>query len=219
MWAQLLRIAHTDLRIEARAAEVLLVVVPAGAVPLVLLPLAIGTDLPLLRRIGPGFYWIVVLLFGLLVTQRSSVRHSPAQRALLLLCGVEPAVRALAHTLANALLLLGLEVVLLPAMVALYDPEPATWPWLAAAMPVIALGLAGLGTFASALSEGLSGQAALAPLLVLPLSVPLLLGATQVLEAVRYDRPPWPWLLLAATMDVVVLLAAVFSAGTLEDSG
>lgn len=215
---QLLHVAVTDLRVELRAAEVLLVIAPAGAVPLVLLPLAIGTDLPLLRQVGPGFYWVVVLLFGILVTQRGSSRHSAAQQAQVRLCGVEPAAQALARIAANATLLLVFEAVLLPAMVVLYNPDLGVWPWLLAAMPVVALGLAALGTLASALSQGLSGQVTLAPLLVLPLSVPLLLGASQVLEAARYDRAQWPWLLLTATMDVVVLVGAVTSASTLDEA-
>ena len=30
-------------------------------------PLAVGTDVPLLERIGPGLYWAIVMLFGVLV--------------------------------------------------------------------------------------------------------------------------------------------------------
>ena len=60
------------LALERRTGEALLVVAPFGAVALLLLPMAVGTDIPLLRQVGPGFYWLVVLLFGVMLT----VRHS-----------------------------------------------------------------------------------------------------------------------------------------------
>nr|MDQ2788504.1 heme exporter protein CcmB [Actinomycetota bacterium] len=65
---QCVELAGKDLRAEARAGEALLVTVPFGAIGLLLVPLAVGTDTPLLREIGPGLYWVVVLLFGVLVT-------------------------------------------------------------------------------------------------------------------------------------------------------
>lgn len=217
--AQLVELTRKDLRVEARTGEALLVTAPFGAVALMFLPLAVGTDLPLLSQVGPGFYWVVVLLFGVLVTLRQSGVDGPAQRTLLRLSGVEPVVRVLARVVANAVLLLAFEAVLLPVMVVLYNPDLRDWPWLLSVMPLVAVGLAFLGALADGLSDSLQGRVTLGPLLVVPLAMPLLLGATQVLEAARYERPPWPWLLLVATVDLVVLLGTTLSAAALEEAG
>ncbi len=60
---QCAELARKDLRTEWRAGEALLVTAPFGAVALLLVPLAVGSDTPLLRELGPGVYWLVVLLF------------------------------------------------------------------------------------------------------------------------------------------------------------
>jgi heme exporter protein B len=119
---QSLELARKDLRAEARAGEALLVTVPFGAVALLLVPLAVGTDIPLLRELGPGLFWVVVLLFGVLVTLRASAVDGPAQLELLRLCGITATTRLFGRALANAALLLGVQLLLAPVAVVLYDP-------------------------------------------------------------------------------------------------
>lgn len=214
---QVLELARKDLRLEVRAGEALLVTAPFGAVALLLVPVAVGTDIPLLRAVGPGMYWVVVLLFGVLVTLRQSAVDTPAQVALLRLTGLHPAVRLAGRGLANGALLLAFELVLLPVVIMLYDPPLAGWPWLLTVLPLVGVGLAVLGTLAGALAQGLAGRTALGPLLVVPLALPLLLSATQVGEATRYGRQPWAWLLLLTLVDVIAALAVVLSARHLEE--
>jgi heme exporter protein B len=215
---QCVELARKDLRLELRAGEALLVTAPFGAVALLLVPLAVGSDVPLLRQVGPGLYWVVVLLFGVLVTLRQSAVDGSAQLAVLRLCGVHPGVRLAGRAVANAVLLLAFEVVLAPIAVLLYDPDLSGWPWLLPVFPLVAAGLAVLGTLSNALTEGLAGRTALGPLLVVPVALPLLLGASQTLEAARYGREPWSWLLLILTVDLVAAVVGGFVARHLEES-
>lgn len=215
---QCVQLAGKDLRLETRAGEALLVTAPFGAVALLIVPIAVGAETPLLRQVGPGVFWVVVLVFGVLVTLRQSAVDAPAQLSLLRLCGVHPAVRLAGHAAANAVLLLLFELMLVPVVIVLYDPSLDGWQWLVPVLPLVAAGLAVLGTFADALAQGLVGRTALAPLLVVPLALPLLLSATQVTEAVSYGRPPWPWLLLAGAVDLIAVLAMGLSARHLEES-
>jgi heme exporter protein B len=214
---QCIELARKDLRAEARAGEALLVIAPFGAVGLLLVPLAVGTDTPLLRELGPGLYWVVVLLFGVLVTLRASTVDGPAQLDLLRLCGIGPGTRLVGRMLANTVLLLGVETLLGPVAVVLYDPDLSGWPWLAPVALLVASGLGGLGALADALAQGLAGRTTLGPLLVAPLAVPLLLGATQALTAAHYQRPAWPWLTLMLTADLLTALAAALCAAHLEE--
>lgn len=214
---QLAEIVRVELRLEARAGEAVLVVVPFGAVGLMLVPLAVGTDVPLLRQVGPGLYWVVVLLFGVLVTLRHSGVDGPDQRALLRLSGVDPVIRVLGRILASAALLLAVEILLAAVAVVLYDPDLARWPWLLPALALVPVGLAALGAVADGLVVGLAERATLGSLLVAPLALPLLLGATQLAEGARYGRQPWPWSLLVVTVDLVAVVAAVLTARSLEE--
>lgn len=211
-------LAHKDLRVEARAGEALLVIAPFGAVALLLVPLAVGTDAPLLRQVGSGLFWVMVLLVGVLVTLRTSTGDGPAQRELLRLCGLRAGARLAGRALANMVLLLAVQVLLAPVAVAVYNPALSGWPWLVPTGLLVAIGLGVLGALVDALAQGLAGRTTIGPLLVAPLAVPLLVGATQVLTAAGHDRGPWPWLLLMITADVVTALAAVVCAAHLEDS-
>lgn len=214
---QALALARKDLDLEWRAGETLLVIAPFGAVALLLAPLAVGVDTPLLRQLGPALFWLVVLLFGVLVTLRASAVDGPAQRDLLRLTGAGPRVRLAARAAANTVLLIAFQLLLAPVAVLLYDPDLAGWPWLAPAFVLVAAGLGVLGALADALAAGLAGRTTLGPLLIAPVSVPLLLGATGVLQAAEYGRPPWPWLLLVATVDLVAALLAAWCARYLEE--
>lgn len=216
--SQLLALTQTHLLTEHRTGEALLVVAPFGAVALLLMPLAVGTDIPLLRQVGPGFYWLVVLLFGVLLTVRHGSEDGPGPRVLLAQCGVDPVVRVGARIVGDGVLLVSFEIVLLPVAVAFYDPPVEGWPWAVLTLPLVAAGLACLGALAGGVSSAAVGRVTLGPLLAVPLAVPLLLGATQVGEALRYGRPPWPWLLMMATADLTALLGAVLSARTLEET-
>ncbi|MBW0104180.1 heme exporter protein CcmB [Pseudonocardia sp. KRD291] len=214
---QCLLLAGKDLRLERRTGEALLVTAPFGAVALLLVPLSVGVDTPLLRQLGPAMYWLVVLLFGVLVTLRTSAVDSAAQLAMLRLAGVSARVRLAGRALGNGLLLLGFELLLAPVAVLLYNPDLTGWAWQVPVFVLVAAGLAVLGALADALAAGLAGRTTLGPLLVAPVAVPLLLGATGVLTAARYGRPPWPWLVLVLTVDLVAALLAAWCARYLEE--
>lgn len=207
----------TELRAEARAGEVLLVIAPFGAVALLLTPMALGTDRPLLAQLGAGMYWLIVLLFGVLVTQRQSAADSAEQLAVLRLLGVPAAARLLARAVANTTVLAAFELLLLPVLIVLYQPRLPGAGWLIAVVPLVAAGLGVLGTVAAAVAAGLAGRGTLAPLLVCPVAIPVLLAATQTFQATGYGRSPAPWLLLLTTVDLAVWLAAALTAALLEE--
>jgi heme exporter protein B len=216
-WRQVIEIARKDLRTELRSGEVLMITVPFGAAALMLIPLAIGTDAPLLERIGPGMYWSVVLLFGVLVTVRHSASEGRAQQDLLGLLGVEPAAHFVGRAGASFVLLMLFEVVLAPVALALYGSDPAGWWWLLAVLPLVAAGLSLLGTLASSIAASVASST-LVPLIVVPLAVPMLLAATQIVEGLRIDATILGWLLLLVVMDLLLAVAGVLSARALQEA-
>jgi len=219
-WRQVRAVARKELIAEIRTGEVLLITAPFGAVVLLLIPLAVGTDRPLLTRIGPGMYWVVVLVFGIMVALRQSAIDEPPQRDLMALLGLDPAARFVGQAGATFLLLLLFEVILAPVAGALYNPQLSGWAWpaLLALLPMFAFGLALLGTLAGWLTVSLTTGRSLVPLMVAPLSVPLLLSATQALEGLRIQASITGWIVLLLTLDLALALVCVLSARPLEEA-
>ena len=218
-WQQMVWTFRKDLRVELRGGETLWAAAPFAALALLLIPLAIGTDIALLRRIGPGMLWLVVLLFGMTVTLRPASVESRAVRDLLALSGLDPAAGFLGGSLASAVLLLGVTLVLTPVMIVLYAPDGIPeWWWLVpmALSGTMALGL--LGTLVRALVTGLRERTSLAPLLAVPPAIPVLLATTQGTEAVIARRSSISWLLLLVAMDLALVVVGVLLAGRLDDS-
>jgi len=207
-----------ELRSELRAGEVSLVAIPFGAIAMLLVPMAVGTDTPLLVRIGPGIFWSVVLLFGVVVTQRQTADVGGPQLDLLRLLGVDPAARFAATALAGAALLLAFELVVGLVTVVLYDPALDDPIWLAAILPAAAFGLAVVGTLAGNIAAGVGTRVTLAPLLVAPLAIPILLGAAQATEGLRLGESILAWLLLLVITDLVLAAAGVLTARPLEEA-
>lgn len=218
-WAVSVLLARTNLMLERRVGEALLVTAPFGAVALWITPMAVGTDVPLLREVGPGMYWAVILLFGITVTLRQSAAEEGESFRALTLAGVPVAVRLLGVALASFVLVLLFELSLVPVAIALFDPPLSGWQWMLAMLPAVAFGLALLGAVAQGLLSP-AGQVrmTLGPLLTVPLAVPLLLGATQSLEAASLGRSPAPWLLVVVLVDLVLLLTVLFVGHAMEEA-
>jgi heme exporter protein B len=197
---------------------VLWITIPFGAIALLLVPLAVGTDLPLLRRIGPGIYWVIVMLFGVLIAVRRTGAETPAQRDLVALLGVDPAASFAGRVVAGTALLGAFQLVVGVVAVLLYDIALDGWPWLFVIIPLAAVGLAALGAVAGSVTTSLNSSPALVPLLVAPLAVPLLLAATEAVDLLRTGGSILPWVLLMIVVDLVLAVAGVLTARPLQET-
>lgn len=212
-------VVRKDLRVEWRGGETILMVTPFAVLALMLAPLALNADTALLRRIGPGMLWLVLLLFGMTIALRPSAMEPRSLRDLVKLCGLDPAARFLGDSLASAILLFAVTLVLTPVMIALYAPrgEPE-WGLL------ILLGMAGamalglLGALIGSLVIGLRTRTSLAPLLALPPAVPVLVATTRGTESAIGQRSSIPWILLLIAMDLALAVVGVLLAGPLDDT-
>lgn len=222
-WRQVRWTARKDLRAELRGGETLWMVTPFGALALLLAPVAIGTGIGMLRRIGPGMLWLVVLLFGMMVTLRSTAADPPPVRDLLRLNGLHPAPAFLGRSLASGALLLGFTLVMTPVMIVFYSPDrapsPAGWLALAGLSALAAAGIALLGSLAVALTAGLRSRTALAPLLTAPPAIPVLMAGAAGTNAVLDGGGNITlWLLLLAAMDLALAIVGILLAHPLEEA-
>jgi len=216
-WHQAAAVVHRDLLRERRRGDVLWITIPFGAIALLLVPLAVGTDAILLRQIGPGMYWVIVMLFGVLVSVGKASNETLPQQDASALLGLDPASGFVGRATSATLLLLIFEMVVGVVAVGLYDISIIGIPWLIVTLIIVAIGLALLGTLTGSIVNSTSAGTALVPLLVAPLSVPLLLGATQSYEGLRLGHSILSWVLLMVAVVLIVAIIGVLTARPLQE--
>jgi heme exporter protein B len=205
-----LLVAGKDLRIEARSRVTLLQVLPFGVVVLLLFAFALDPDRGQLDRVAPGLFWVAVLLAALLAVSRAfAIEVENGARDGLRLSGLDPAAVYLGKAGAIAVGLLVLEVVLGAGVFLLYDVELRSAGLLVAAALAATVGVAATGTLYGVLVAGLRVRETLAPVLLLPVVTPVMLGATRAWEAGLDGVPSegWPWVALLGLF--AVLYAAI----------
>ena len=207
-------VAAKDLRIEWRSRVVTNQVLPFAALVMVMFAFALDND-AVLPRVAPGLVWLAAM-FSLLVLVQRTFAVETADDALdaLRVAGVGPAGIFLGKSLALAVQLAVLEVMLLGAAVVLYRTELVAGGVVLLVTTYLAatIGLAFVGTLYGGLAAGAKGRETLLPLLLLPVVAPVLIGATRATEAAlgTNDATPsegWPWIGLLA------LFAVIFGAG------
>ena len=212
-------VARRDLLRERRSGEVAWVTLPFGAVALLLIPIAIGTDAPTLRAVGVGLFWVVVMLFGVLVSVRRTGADSQSQKDMVSLTGIDPAASFVGSAGASSMLLVVFEVILGLLTIVLYDITIVGWAWVPVILVLVAVGLGLLGTLAGGIVATDRSAAALVPLIVAPMSVPLLIAATQSFEGLRLGHSILTWILMLVVVVLVLAIAGVLSARPLQETG
>lgn len=218
-WSQAWTIARRDLMIETRGAEVIGVVLPFAAVAVFVVPLATDALATRLDQLAYPVFWLVGLLFGMQVSLRQTATETRSQRRTLALLGLDPAARFAGRAFAASLLMTAVLVVMAPLIVLFYDPDelPGLWPALATILAFSA-GISMLATLAGDVTVGLRTRSTLAPLLVAPLSVPLVIGASQAVESVLRGRSTMQWALLLTVTILSLAVTGVLTAPALEEA-
>ena len=189
LWSQSLEIARVDLHLERRVGDSLRIVLPFAIVSLLIIPLALGVRLNLVSEIGVAIFWALGVLFGMQVALRHAASDTREHRDLYALLGVDPAARFTGRTISGSLLTLGFLLALFAAMILIYGPD---LPEGGIAVGIVAsvllsIGLTELGTLAGEVTADLRNRTTLASLIVAPLALPLVIGASQAMEALARD--------------------------------
>jgi heme exporter protein B len=222
-WQTARLIALKDLRIERHSRVITNQVLPFAAVTMVMFAFALDSksaqlpdgSMPLLELVAPGLVWLAVLFSLLVLVQRAfAVEADDGALDALRVAGVDPIAIYWGKTLALAVQLIALELVLLVTAVLLYgvEPRPVGLVLIAVTLVLATSGLAFVGTLYGGLTAGFTGRETLLPLLVLPVVAPVLIGATRAVEAAFGTdgvalSEGWPWIGLLA------VFAAAFGVG------
>ncbi len=216
LWADSLLVAAKDLRIEFRSRVVAAQVLPFGGLVLLLFAFALDPRRGMLPTVAPGLFWITVLLSSILAVGRSiAVETEHGARDGLRLSGLDGAAIFLGKTAAVVLELLLLECILLVGTFVLYDVEVQGLVVIVPAAVAATCGIAATGTVYGVLAAGARVRETLVPLLVLPVSAPVLLGATRSFESALQGNSgdAWPWVQLLVVFAAVYVTAGVLAFG------
>ena len=179
-----------------------------------LFPLAIGPAPEILGRLAPGIIWVCALLAALLPLDRLfGADQDDGSLDQLLLSGLPPAAIAAAKAAAHWLVT-GFPLVLAaaPLAVMLRMPSEAIPALLAGLLPGTLL-LSLLGTTGAAIVLGARRGGVLLPLLVLPLTTPVLIFGVAAADAAAGGLSVRPHLLLLAAMLAAALPLCPLAAG------
>lgn len=210
-------VAAKDLRVEVRGRHGLAAALPFAVTLLVSMGLALGPGRRLLEVVAPALLWIAVLFAAVLASRQAYLLEAEddALEGLVL----SPADRAaifLGKAAAIVAELLVVEVVVLVAMVLLFDlslgAAPAT---LAGGFVLGTLGLAAVGALFGVVAASSASRQSILPLLVLPLATPVLLAGVRTTELAISGRAAdaGSWLGLMVAFDCVVVAIGFLSFG------
>jgi heme exporter protein B len=203
-----------DIRLAVRVGGGALMGVLFFLIVVALVPFALGPDLRLLSRIGPAILWLAALLATLLGLDRLFAMDHEDGSLDLILMGQAPlelavAVKGVAHWLTTGLPL----VVAAPVFGLFLNLDAQAFAAVALTLLAGTPALTFIGLIGAALSVALERGGLLLPVLVLPLSIPVLIFGVAASQAAVADPQAFgtPFSILAA-LTLISLVVGPFSA-------
>jgi heme exporter protein B len=207
-----LAIIGRDLRLGVRVGGEALTLVLFFVMVAVIVPFAIGPDSATLARLAPGLVWIAAFLSMLLGLDRLFGLDDEDGSLILFRHAALPleaiiAAKVMAHWLLTALPL----IIASPLLAVLLDMDLTSWGLTLGSLLLGTPGLLALGTVGAAVTVSLRRGGLIAPVLILPLSIPILIfGATAASGgAAGTERSA---LLFLTAISLVALVVAPFAA-------
>ncbi|MGH7308713.1 MAG: heme exporter protein CcmB [Candidatus Rokuibacteriota bacterium] len=205
-----------DLISERRAKETLNALLFFALLLLFLFQFALGDDRERLKSALPGLLWLGFILSGLVGLGRAFLaeRDHDCWEGLVLAPGDKSAIY-LGKVAGNLFLMLVVEAAILVLFTVFFNVDVAGH--LTALVAVVLLGTVGVaavGTLFAAMTANVRAREVLFPVLLLPVLVPVLLGAVKATEAVMLGEPLATvarWLQLLAAADVVYLTVGILT--------
>lgn len=206
---QTITILRKDILTEYRTKEILTSMLLFGLLVILIFHFAIDPDSEEIRRFGPGLLWITFIFAGLLGINRAFVREQENDALEgLMLSPVSWSSIYLGKMLANLLFMLLAEGIILFLFSLFFDY--AIWSrigWMATITFLGTLGFTSVGTLLAAVSMHTRMFEVMLPILLLPLTLPVILVVVQATTA-NFANPPevnpmMVWIKVLIAYDVI----------------
>jgi heme exporter protein B len=205
-------IAAKDLRLELRTRDVVTSVGLFALLVVVTASFTLPLEGSVREGIAAGVLWMAFLFAALLGLGRSMATEDEEGCLAGLL--VSPAPREgifLGKLASNLIFTAGVEALIVPLFIALLQLQVGTPALLVVSVALGTLGILTVGTLFAAIAVGTRGREAILPLLVLPVSVPIVIASVKTTESALVGT--WggstAWLLLMIGFDALFLLVAL----------
>ncbi len=190
-------IVQKDLAAEFRTRELLSSMLVFAVLTIIVFVFAFDPTKAVIRQVFPGMVWVCFIFTGVLGLNRSFVSEKTNDCITgLILCPVDRSVIYFGKMAANLIYVSIVEIVTLPLFAVLFNYRIPlqTAPALVLVIFLGTLGFTAVGTFLAALSSNARSSEVLLPVILFPVTVPVVLGAVQATAAILSGAQTAEWL-------------------------
>lgn len=200
-------VAGKDIRAELRTRETLGGMLVFALLVVLIFNFAFELSVDNVREVVPGVLWVTFTFAGVLGLTRSFILEKD-QGSLdgLLLAPMDRSAIYFGKTCANVAFMLVVEIVMLPVSTVLFNQPLLSLP-LVAVVLLGTIGFAAVGTLVSAVSVNTRAREVMLPLLLFPISVPIVIAAVKLTAALLDPQlaDPGVWWQMLIAFDAIFL--------------
>ncbi|WP_318508454.1 heme exporter protein CcmB [Bacillus sp. T3] len=176
-----LLIAQKDLYSELKTKQVLATMIIFAGLVILVFSFAFDPSNNMTKAVIPGVIWVIIVFSGILGLNRSflSEQKNDTMQGLLI-APMEPASIYLGKLIANFTMMIIVELVAIPFLFLLFDFRLlGSLPYFILVLFIGSFGFVSIGTFLASLASNSKSSEMLLPLLLFPITAPILIGAVQ----------------------------------------
>ena len=210
-FGQIGAILRKDILLELRSKEILSSMLVFSLIVVVIFNFIFDPGSEQIKLMAPGILWVAITFAGNLGLSRSFAREmEQGMLQGLLLCPVDRSNIFIAKLMGNVIFIALVQIIILPIIMVLFDLNlTGTWHWLLLIMLLGTLGFTGVGTVFATISANTKAREVMLPILLFPVSVPVILAATKstaYLLAGRDFSQIISWIKLLIGFDIIFLV-------------
>lgn len=180
---KVLAIVKKDIAAEVHTKEMVSAMLVFSVLQLLIFSLALDLRGEMATAAAPGVLWATIVFAGTLGLSRSLAREERNGCIDgLLMAPMDRSAIFLGKVMGSSLFMVAVQGVLLPLFAALFD-VPVLRPGVVVVLMLGTVGYASVGTLMAAIAVNTRAREVMLPVLLLPLAVPVLIGAVQATGA------------------------------------
>ncbi len=214
-WRVMTALTIKDLRIELRGRELINAMLLFSVLAVLIFSFALELDRQARETSIAGVVWVTIVFAGMLGLGRSlAAEKDHGNLDALLLAPVDRGALYFGKMLSNLILMLVVALMLMVLTTILFNISLFR-PWLAIVILLGTVGFAAVGTLLSSMAVHTRARETMLPILLLPVSLPIILSAVRASTAILTGTPQedwiaWPQMLFVADLILLVLAYILF---------
>ena len=189
-WSSVWAIVWKDLQIEKHTRQIISVMAMFSLVTVIMFNFALEANLDAARNVATGLLWATILLAGTLGLNRSLGLERETQTIeAILMAPIERSAIYLGKVISTTLFTLSLEVILVVLFLVFFN-KPFWRPQVLVMLVLGTIGYIAAGVLVTSMTIQTRAREVLLPVLLLPLSLPLVLPASMVVAAYMFPQLP-----------------------------